>query len=114
MFNEQRPRLIVDGHLEEILGTCSDEAEKTFRNRWGQDTNPRIVQMVHQGQPIDHWYYRSDQWISQPYAWPAIFLQPYVGSTTEIGAIKYGERSYIYGDNEKLSTEILIEELRSK
>lgn len=114
MLTELRPRLLVNGNLQEIMGNCYSEAEDTFRRRWNLDTNPRIVQMVHQGIPIDHWYYRSNEWISQPYAWPEMFIQPYVGSTTDIGAIKYSERSYLYGDEERLLTEMLIEELSAK
>lgn len=114
MSIENRPRLLVDGDLRELLGGCVSEAQKTFRERWGTDTNPRIVQMVLQGKPIDHWYYRSDQWISQPFVAPDIFMQSYVGPTDTLEAIKYGERSYLYGDEEKLLTEMLIEELSSK
>lgn len=114
MFSELRPRRVVDGHLQEIMGTCIDEAVKTFKERWGRDTNPRIVQMIHQGQRIDHWYYRSNEWISQPYAWPKIFMQPYVGSANELGAVRYGEKSYFYGEDEEIITEGLIEDLGAK
>ena len=111
MSTELRPRLLVDGHLEEIMGTCIDQAEKTFKERWGIDTNPRIVQMVHQGEPIEHYFYVSDDYISQPYLWPELFIQPFVGKTDEIEANRYNEKRYLYGEEEQLITQQLIEEL---
>ncbi len=37
--------------------------------------------MLNQGLPIDHWYYRSDDWIDQPYQHPGR-LFAFVGPTS--------------------------------
>ena len=58
------------------------------------DTNPLIVQMIHMGRLIDHWYYRSDQWVDQPYFKPSEFLQPHVGPADQAIPGLYGDETF--------------------
>lgn len=84
---------LINGELGPVKEICLDHAEKTYNKRKKIDTNPVIVQMIYCGKLIDHWYYRSDQWIDQPYFKESIFLQPYVGpvSETNQGIYKNGK-----------------------
>ena len=51
---------LINGELRLVEEGCRSYAKKTFR-KWTGDTNPRVVQMVRQGRPISHHYFRSDQ-----------------------------------------------------
>jgi hypothetical protein len=70
---------IVNGSLDIVTEPCIAHAEKVFRRRAGLDTNPQIVQMVGLTGPINHWYYKSEEWIDQPFPILAHLIQPYVG-----------------------------------
>jgi len=88
---------LVNGELisppQEICLVC---AERVFKERRENgDTNPQIVQMVSGGVPIPHWYYRSDQWIEQPYFKPSEFIQPHVGPADQAMPFRYGEEDFI-------------------
>lgn len=69
--------------------------KKIYNERNALDTHPVIVQMRHLGRLIDHWYYRSDQWVDQPYFKPSEFLQPYVGPVELANPGLYGKGTYI-------------------
>ena len=97
----QRPEINIgqidlQGRMGPILEACILRAERTFLNRAPADTNPAIVRMVLRGVLIDHWYYRSCEWIEQPYFAAGILLQPYVGSA-KLARPKslYGAGTYI-------------------
>lgn len=96
-------QLKEDGSLGPLEEACILRAGKTFRNRFKTDTNPSIVRMVVGGKPINHWYYRSDQWIDQPYfsVDPSLPLQSYVGPTNMAPRFSYKEGTYII-DNEAM------------
>ena len=82
------------GDLEPLEESCVYRAEETFRARSKKDTNPAIVQMILNGKPINHWYYRSDQWIDQPFLALGKF-QPYVGPANRAQRFMYGEGKYV-------------------
>lgn len=87
---------LVDGKLVPFREICLVHAEETFKARVNLgDTDPMIVQMIHLGELIPHWYYRSVQWIDQPYFFPFSFLQPYVGPTNLAISSLYGPDTYI-------------------
>lgn len=67
------------GQMGPLTEVCINRAHKTYLARASEDTNPQIVKMVLRGKPVDHWYYRSDEWIDQPYFALPILLQAYVG-----------------------------------
>jgi len=58
---------LIDGKFQPVRDVCTKHAEDVFNSRRGIDTNPMIVQMIHHDKPVNHHYYRSDQWIDQPY-----------------------------------------------
>ena len=58
------------------------------------DPNPQIVKMILHGASVPFLYYRSDQWIDQPYYAPNIFLQPFIGPANEALPNLYGEGTY--------------------
>src|ERR1035437_9921666 len=85
-------QLRENGTLGPIEESCISRAERTFRLRSKTDTNPVIVQMTRGGNPIDHWYYRSDEWIDQPFFALGKF-QPYVGPANRAQRFMYGHRN---------------------
>ena len=99
----------------EFRFSCITKAQDTFRQRWKTDTNPQIVQMIHLGKPIDHYYYRSNEWIDQPFADPRKFLQPYRGPAEYANPGLYGEGKFIE-DREYTATfvELFLEETNDK
>ena len=88
---------IVDGELVSPPTEASlVAAGRVFQERQKKgDTNPQIVQMKLRGKLIDLWYYRSDQWIEQPYFGKDIFLQPYIGPAEEAMSFLYGDGTYV-------------------
>jgi hypothetical protein len=100
-----------DGKLGPITDICEVAAENYMRERWGMDTHPCIVQMRLRGELVPHWYYRSDQWVAQPYFLPQHFLQPYVGPSEGALPSLYGRGTYII-DSE--ATEIHIQRIKSE
>lgn len=76
-------QLQEDGTLGPVKEACINRAERIFQLRHKTDTNPKIVQMILRGERIPHWYYRSDEWIDQPYFAMSIAMQPYVESTNK-------------------------------
>ena len=86
---------LIRGEFVPFQEICLSHAENTFRVRLAiGDTNPQIVQMKLRGQLIPHWYYRSKQWVDQPYFIPLIFLQPYVGPAGQANPGQYGEGTF--------------------
>lgn len=69
---------MVEGKFEEIEESCVKHAYITFQRRT-QDKNRKIVQMVSRGTAMSHYYFRSDQWIEQPYAFPDQHIDAYCG-----------------------------------
>lgn len=98
-----------DGKLGPITEPCIIRAERTFFARAVTDTNPTIVQMKLRGSLLDHWYYRSKEWIDQPYFAAAIFLQPYVGPTTRAMRTLYGEETFIVDEQATEDAKFLLE-----
>ena len=88
---------LVNGELiEPPPEGCIACAERVFKQRQKDgDTNPQIVQMKSGGYSISHWYYRSDQWIEQPYLKISAFIQPYVGPSNQAQKSLYGEGSFV-------------------
>jgi len=84
------------GNLGSISESCIERAEKTYLTRSAMDTNSLIVQMKLRGEKLlDHWYYRSDQWVDQPYFAASILLQPYVGPASRAMKVLYGDGTYV-------------------
>lgn len=95
MFLEFEPQQMnEEGHLGPIVDGCIVAAERTFFRRKGQDTNPQIVQMILRGIPVDHFYYRSEELIDQPYYLPSEFVPPYRGPAEDADPFMYGEGTY--------------------
>ncbi len=69
----------VNGEFVPAQEVCLVHAEGTFQRRCKEDTNPRVVQMILRGEKIPHFYYRSEEWVDQPYYDPRAFITPYVG-----------------------------------
>lgn len=59
--------------------SCVYVAKQAYFRRARLDTSAQIVEVLSSGHPQNHWYYRSDQWIEQPFLLLSIFMQPYVG-----------------------------------
>ncbi len=76
-----------------IKELCIHHALLTYRKRKDTDTEPHIVNMTINGQPIDHWYYRSRQWIDQPYLLGPLGVEPYVGQVDQ-APLSYREQNY--------------------
>ena len=100
MSKESAPSLKLgqlreDGTIGPLEEACITRAHKTFRTRCKIDTNPTIVRMLHNGKPIDHWYYRSDQWIDQPFHFPQLGMFAYVGAPTSATKVIYSKENYI-------------------
>ena len=85
---------IVDGELRDIQDICLSYALRIYNERSEIDTNPKIVRMIFRGNPINHWYYRSDQWIDQPYFFGSVFIQPCIGPPEQACPVLYGEGTY--------------------
>ena len=86
---------VVNGRLSEIENLCLTHAIRTFKERREADTNPQIVQMVHDGDVLGHWYYRSDEWIDQPYFIKSRLIQLYTGPAELAMPLLYGEGTYV-------------------
>ena len=50
--------------------------------------------MILHGKLVPHWYYRSNEWIDQPYFNPSVFLQPYIGPPEKALSILYGRNTF--------------------
>ena len=103
MNRESAPNVIAgqqreDGTLGPLEEPCIFRAEKTFKSRSKQDTNPAIVQMVLLGELISHWYYRSDQWIDQPYFSINLGMEPYIGPVDQAPKIFYDKDKFIVNE----------------
>jgi hypothetical protein len=97
MSLEHGPKqLNKNNRLGPIRDICVVAAQRAYLERKEADTNPQIVQMVLRGKVlINHWYYRSDQWVEQPYFIPFFVLQPYRGPANYASPILYGQDTYI-------------------
>jgi hypothetical protein len=97
MSHEFEPPEILneEGHLEPWKGeACITTAMRIYSKRKDIDTNSRIVRMVIDGKLVDHWYFRSDQWIEQPFYSPKKCLLPYRGAAADADPSLYGEGTY--------------------
>lgn len=109
MFHELGlSQLNSEGRLVPWNEICVVAAERIFRERWELDTEQIIAQMIFKGKPIDHWYYRSKEWVEQPYFIPSKVIQPYRGPVEYAHVWLYGEGTYLV--NEKV-TNLLRREL---
>ena len=95
LFEREPSQMDDDGKLGPIRDICVIAAQRTFIKRQKVDTNPTIVQMIHQHRLVPHWYYRSEQFIDQPYFIPGQFLQPYRGPAFLANPGLYGPGTYI-------------------
>ena len=88
----------VDGKLCEITESCVKHAVQTFNARRSQDTDQMIVQMIVRGNKVPHWYYRSNEWVEQPYALREQFVDPFIGSPLDkddqLAEIMYSIKDY--------------------
>jgi hypothetical protein len=100
-----------EGNLGPVKDICLVVAERVFRQRWGKDTNPCIVQMILDGRPQQHWYYRSDQWLDQPFEFMSLFIQAYRGEVLMAYPWLYGEDTYSIDQEE---TQRIIKQLSQK
>jgi hypothetical protein len=97
-MNYEAQQLDRSGNLGPLIETCITHARKTFLTRFSQDTDPTIVQMILYGTEISHWYYRSKEWIDQPYFIPQQILPPYCGPADIADPNLYGEGTFIVDD----------------
>ncbi len=87
---------VIDGKLSDVEEICVVHAARTFRARKSMDTNPQIVRMREGGgQPFAHWYYKSNEWIDQPYVILDRFIEPYTGPVDRANPLLYGEGTFI-------------------
>ena len=56
--------------------------------------DPHIVQMVVDGEPIEHFYYRSEKWIEQPFTLQSEGIKPFSGPTDGPIHKQYQEGTY--------------------
>lgn len=73
--------------------SCIEVAEGVFAKRAGKDSNPMIARVVRGGERIGHWYYRSDEWIYQPF-FAMSLVMPYEGPARLAKIAQYGEGRY--------------------
>ena len=85
---------VVNGELRGMQETCVVHAIRTFLARRDVDANPQIVQMVIDTKPIDHWYYRSDSYVDQPYFLASLLIQPLIGDPSGGYPRHYGEGTF--------------------
>lgn len=96
MFPENQPRQLDEqGSLGPIRDICVVAAQRTYLKRKNTDKVPEIVQMILRGELIPHWYYRSGEWIDQPYFFPLAFITPYRGPIESAIPLLYGIGTYI-------------------
>jgi len=86
-------QLSKEGTLFPFKDSCIKVATETFLAR-STDQNRRIVQMILYGNLIPHWYYRSDQWIYQPFLNISKGIIHYVGDPKNADSNLYGEGTY--------------------
>jgi hypothetical protein len=84
----------IDGKRKLPEELCLTHAARVFRERRNADTGPKIVQMVLRNMIQDHWYYRSNEWVDQPYFSLDIGLQPYVGPANLAPPHIYGKGTF--------------------
>lgn len=94
-FEIEPQQMNDEGKLGPLRDICVVAAQKVFLARYETDTNPTIVQMILRGELVDHWYYRSEEFIDQPYFLPAHFLQPYRGPANVANPGLYGPETYV-------------------
>ena len=94
MFIEVQQLLEDKYELGPIRDICVVAAQRTYLRRKDTDTNPLIVQMKVHGALISHWYYRSNEWVDQPYFMPRDFVQPYRGPANSAYPWLYGNDTY--------------------
>ncbi len=78
-----------------IKESCIEVAERVFKERYKTDTNPVVVQMIQDGIPIDHWYYRSNQWIAQVHLNLFQHIIPFIGPANEAPSSLFGDDKYV-------------------
>ena len=77
-------------------GDCLPKAIEIFYERINLDTNLTIVKMLspRDGSFLNHWYFRSDQFIGNPFKWTDIDgkdIPPYVGDAKKASIVYYGK-----------------------
>jgi len=90
---------LIDGRLQPIEKLCFMHGVKTGNSR-KEDTNRQIVEMLVNGRFFGHYYYRSDQWIDQPYRirFGILSIEPYVGPPENAPAESFGNGTYKVDD----------------
>lgn len=80
-----------------MIYSCVDRAIEAYSERIEIDTNQAIVQMIDpfSDELIDHWYYRSDQFIFQPYNLPFLNINSYIGSPNKAPLETYGNGTFM-------------------
>ncbi|MGV8162723.1 MAG: hypothetical protein ACP5N2_05335 [Candidatus Nanoarchaeia archaeon] len=79
---ESTSKQIINGTLVFPQNNCLYVALQAYKSRHLKDTNPLIVKMILTTdifKEIDHWYYRSDQWIEQPFLIPKDNIPYHIG-----------------------------------
>jgi len=95
-MSERVLQLDPEGNLGPLHDICVVIAQRNYLARKTIDTNPVLVQMILRGEElIDHWYYRSEEYIDQPFYHPSLFLQPYRGPAYLAIPILYGPGTYL-------------------
>ncbi len=102
IFEQEPQQMDEKGKLGPLRDVCIVVAERTFIARFGQDTEPTIAQMIVRGEPVPHWYYRSKEWVDQPYFIPRELIQPYRGPAKSAYPWLYGEGTFRVDESETL------------
>ena len=82
---------LINGKFVFPENNCLFIALQTYKERFEKDTNSLIAQMIlGTGEIIDHWYYRSDEWIEQLFKFPEDKIEPYQGPANKADFHAYG------------------------
>lgn len=105
---EQPQQIDAQGRLGPIKdGLCVPYAENVFIERFKKDTGQTIVQTILDGVSIPHWYYRSEQWLDQPYLiCTTSVIQPYRGPVNLAYPWLYGPGTFRV---DEIETQLAIE-----
>ncbi len=83
-------------NLKETLAFAQSEhnAAATMKKRWGQYTDPSIAEITIPGKPTPLYYYRSNEWISQPFDIPSLGITSYSGPIDSAPPEMYGPGTF--------------------
>jgi len=92
---------------------CMEYSTDTYLKRHKIDTNPAIVRVLDSsGNPVDHWYYRSDQHLASDFfGIEGKVVQPFEGSIDKIPKTQkdiFAEGRYRICDESMQAVKLLV------